>query len=81
MDKRQQSQTKREEVPTGSKETSCPRLSTRTAKHWNRLPRNLWSFCHGGFKDLTQQSPEQPGLNAEFTANSVLSRMLKQMTT
>lgn len=81
MDKRQQSQNKTAEIPAGSKEINCPRLSMRTAKHWDRLPRTLWSFYHGGFKDLTQQSPEQPGLNAEFTTNSVLSSMLEQMTT
>lgn len=31
MDKRQQSQTEREDVPIGSKEKNCPRPSMRTA--------------------------------------------------
>jgi len=58
MDERQLSQIERGEVSIGSKETK----DVRTAKHWNRLPRKLWRFCHRGFKYLTQQSPEQPGL-------------------
>lgn len=37
----------------------------KLVKHWNKGPEPGWSVF-GGFRDLIEQSPEQPGLNLVF---------------
>lgn len=77
MGEKQQTQTKRGELPNKSKERNCPRMSTSTVKCLDRVPRNLQSFCHGVLKDRAQQSPKHSGLNIEFLSDCSLSKMFE----